>query len=197
VTKGAGSKAAALAMAYKLLITAQERRRRFNGHELISEVLDGATFKDGVKVTDDEATTQDEKLAASKISCGRSTTFDNCSPPTGGTDASPGQFAAQRRDRAQSTAIDKTIAYAPYPVWIYLNGHEWAKRQAHKRGIAFDALDNGFRSAQDAGALQGICASLYCATSSALDLLEAAAALAVHRSRSRPRLRLPALDPSA
>ena len=64
VTKGAGSKAAALAMAYKLLITAQERWRRFNGHELIAEVLDGATFKDGVKVTDDEATTQDEEIAA-------------------------------------------------------------------------------------------------------------------------------------
>jgi putative transposase len=64
VTKGAGSKAAALAMAYKLLITAQERWRRFNGHELIADVLDGAKFKDGVKVTDDEATTQDEKVAA-------------------------------------------------------------------------------------------------------------------------------------
>jgi putative transposase len=64
VTKGAGSKAAALAMAYKLLITAQERWRRFNGHELIAEVLDGAKFKDGVKVTDDEATTQDEEVAA-------------------------------------------------------------------------------------------------------------------------------------
>jgi putative transposase len=64
VTKGAGSKTAALAMAYKLLTAAQERWRRFNGHELITEVLDGATFKDGVKVTDDEATTQDEKVAA-------------------------------------------------------------------------------------------------------------------------------------
>jgi putative transposase len=64
VTKGAGSKTAALAMAYKLLVTAQERWRRFNGHELITEVLDGATFKDGEKVTDDEATTQDEKVAA-------------------------------------------------------------------------------------------------------------------------------------
>jgi putative transposase len=64
VTKGAGSKAAALAMAYKLLATAQERWRRFNGHELIAGVLDGVKFKDGVKVTDDEATTQDEKVAA-------------------------------------------------------------------------------------------------------------------------------------
>jgi putative transposase len=64
VTKGAGSKAAALAMAYKLLATAQERWRRINGHELIADVLDGVKFKDGVKVTDDEATTQDEKVAA-------------------------------------------------------------------------------------------------------------------------------------
>jgi putative transposase len=64
VTKGAGSKTAALAMAYKLLVTAQDRWRRFNGHELIAEVLDGVTFKDGVKITDDEATTQDEKVAA-------------------------------------------------------------------------------------------------------------------------------------
>lgn len=64
VTKGAGSKTAALAMAYKLLITAQERWRRFNGHELIAEVLDGTTFKDGIKVTNDETTTPDEKVAA-------------------------------------------------------------------------------------------------------------------------------------
>ena len=67
-------------MANMLLITAQERWRRFNGHELIAEVLDGATFNDGVKVTDDEATTHDEDVA--DLSC-RSTTLDNCSarPP--------------------------------------------------------------------------------------------------------------------
>ncbi len=64
VTKGAGSKAAALAMAYKLLASAQERWRRFNGHELVADVLDGATFKDGIKVTDDETTTTDERVAA-------------------------------------------------------------------------------------------------------------------------------------
>lgn len=46
MTKGAGSKVVALATAYKLLITAQERWRAFNGHELITDVLDGATFKD-------------------------------------------------------------------------------------------------------------------------------------------------------
>jgi len=67
VTKGAGSKKAALAMAYKLLDTAQERWRRFNGHELVADVLDGAKFKDGIKVTDDENhndETTDEKVAA-------------------------------------------------------------------------------------------------------------------------------------
>ena len=64
VTKGAGSKDAALAMAYKLLDSAQDRWRLFNGTALVKEVLDGATFKDGVKVTDDETTTQDERVAA-------------------------------------------------------------------------------------------------------------------------------------
>jgi putative transposase len=64
VTKGAGSKAAALAMAYKLLDAASERWRRFNGHELVADVLAGAQFKDGIQVTDDETTTTDERVAA-------------------------------------------------------------------------------------------------------------------------------------
>ncbi len=57
-------------------------------------------------------------------------------------------------------AFIKTIGYAPYPVWIYLNGHEFAKRQAEQQGIAFQALDNGFRSVSDDVALTGICNSL-------------------------------------
>src|SRR5919106_1407367 len=64
VTKGAGSKKAALAMAYKLLDAAQERWRRFNGHELVTDVLNDVKFKDGEKVTDDEATTTHERVAA-------------------------------------------------------------------------------------------------------------------------------------
>ena len=64
VTKGAGSKKAALAMAYKLLDAAQERWRRFNGHELVADVLAGATFKDGIRVTNDETTPTDERVAA-------------------------------------------------------------------------------------------------------------------------------------
>lgn len=67
VTKGAGSKAAALAMAYKLLESAQERWRRFNGHELVLDVLAGVKFKDGIKVTDEDNNNNemtDERVAA-------------------------------------------------------------------------------------------------------------------------------------
>jgi putative transposase len=64
VTKGAGSKAAALAMAYKLLDAAQDRWRSFNGHELVTDVLAGVQFKGGERVTDDEDTTTDEEVAA-------------------------------------------------------------------------------------------------------------------------------------
>jgi putative transposase len=65
VTKGAGSKKAALAMAYKLLDAAQERWRRFNGHELVADVLAGVTFKDGIPVTDDN--THDDEMADEKV----------------------------------------------------------------------------------------------------------------------------------
>jgi len=66
VTKGAGSKKAALAMAYKLLDAAQQRWRRFNGHELIADVLDGVTFKDGERITDQDNNDNriDERVAA-------------------------------------------------------------------------------------------------------------------------------------
>ena len=47
VTRGAGLRKAALAMAYKLLDAAQDRWRRINGHELVPLVRAGATFIDG------------------------------------------------------------------------------------------------------------------------------------------------------
>jgi hypothetical protein len=51
----------------------------------------------------------------------------------------------------------KTNAYAPFPIWLWLNGHEWAKRQLEKAGIGYEALDNGFRSCADPVRLQKIC----------------------------------------
>ena len=60
-------------------------------------------------------------------------------------------------DAEWGAAFWKTNAYAPWPIWLWLNGHEWAKRQLEKAHIAYEALDNGFRSCRDAGALQKIC----------------------------------------
>ncbi len=47
VTKGAGSRRAALAMAYKLVDAAQHRWRRIDGHHLVALVRAGAVFIDG------------------------------------------------------------------------------------------------------------------------------------------------------
>ncbi len=54
-------------------------------------------------------------------------------------------------------AFWKSNSYAPYPIWLWLNGHEWAKRQLEKAGVEYQALDNGFRSCADPVALQRIC----------------------------------------
>lgn len=57
-------------------------------------------------------------------------------------------------------AFIKFCPYAPYPIWVWCNGHEWAKQQLRRAGIDFDALDNGFRRVADAEAAQRICDSL-------------------------------------
>jgi hypothetical protein len=50
VTKGPGSKAAGLAMAFKLLEAAQDRWRAVNGPQLVALVRAGARFQGGVLV---------------------------------------------------------------------------------------------------------------------------------------------------
>ncbi len=57
VTRGAGSRKAGLAMAYKLLDAAQARWRRINGHELVPLVRAGAPFIDGKLQERSESTT--------------------------------------------------------------------------------------------------------------------------------------------
>jgi hypothetical protein len=54
-------------------------------------------------------------------------------------------------------AFIKVCAYFPYPAKVWLNGHEWVKRQAEKAGIGFTALSNGFAACEDPAALQAIC----------------------------------------
>jgi len=60
-------------------------------------------------------------------------------------------------DAEWGPAFWKTNAYAPWPIWLWLNGHEWAKRQLAKAGVAFTALDNGFASCHDPALLQRVC----------------------------------------
>jgi putative transposase len=50
VTKGPGSHGAGLAMAYKLIIAAQDRWRAINGPHLVALVRAGATFKKGLLI---------------------------------------------------------------------------------------------------------------------------------------------------
>ena len=50
VTKGAGSRSAGLAMAYKLIATAESRWRAINAPHLVALVRAGALFHNGVLV---------------------------------------------------------------------------------------------------------------------------------------------------
>jgi hypothetical protein len=60
-------------------------------------------------------------------------------------------------DSTMGSGFIKICTYFPYPVKAWVNGHEWAKRQAAAAGLGFTALSNGFASCQDPDALQAIC----------------------------------------
>jgi hypothetical protein len=51
----------------------------------------------------------------------------------------------------------KFCSYFPYNAKLCINGHEWAKHQAARAGIGFEALDNGFAAVDDVTAVQAIC----------------------------------------
>jgi hypothetical protein len=63
-------------------------------------------------------------------------------------------------DEAFGPAFIKVCAYFSYPIKIWLNGHEYAKRAATAAGIAFTELDNGFAATDNPAGLQRICDSL-------------------------------------
>jgi hypothetical protein len=54
----------------------------------------------------------------------------------------------------------KFCGYFPYTGQIYFSGHEYAKRQCLKEGIAFTSLDNAFGTVSDPAAVQRICDGL-------------------------------------
>jgi len=90
-------------------------------------------------------------------------------------DTDPGkcpQFSFDKKDRRVTVyyfylwdagfgpAFIKVCAYCPWPMKIWVNGHEWAKQQARKIGFSFTELSNGFASAEDPAVLQKICDAL-------------------------------------
>lgn len=62
----------------------------------------------------------------------------------------------------------KFCSYFPYNAKLCLNGHEYAKRQLEREGIAYQALDNGIRSCANPNRLQQICDALSAAKIDAL-----------------------------
>jgi len=60
-------------------------------------------------------------------------------------------------DEQMGPGFIKICTYFPYPVKVWVNGHEWAKRQAAAAGIGFTGLSNGFAACDDPAALQQVC----------------------------------------
>ena len=60
-------------------------------------------------------------------------------------------------DRDFGPGFIKICTCFPYLAKVWLNGHEWARRQAADDQIGFAALTNGFAVCDDPAGLQGIC----------------------------------------
>jgi len=54
-TKNCGSRLTTLAMAFKLMLTAQKRWHRLRGYQLLADVINGVRFKDGIRVEQEAA----------------------------------------------------------------------------------------------------------------------------------------------
>ena len=92
-------------------------------------------------------------------------------------------------DAGFGPAFIKICAYFPYPGKIWVNGHEWAKRQAARAGLPFKELSNGFASCEDPAALAGDLRPARPGPDPGVRrALVGAAAAAVHPRRPRGRL---------
>ena len=91
----------------------------------------------------------------------------------------------------------KFCSYFPYNAKLCINGHEYLKRQLAKRGVAFEALDNGIKSCADPKLMQRLSDGL---SADKIDrLLRKWLRRLPHpfpAARPRRRLSLPALDPA-
>lgn len=70
------------------------------------------------------------------------------------------QFYAYAIDEDFGPFFLKFCSYFPYNAKLCINGHEYLKKQLTKRGIEFEALNNGFLSCEDARRAQKICDGL-------------------------------------
>lgn len=90
---------------------------------------------------------------------------------TGGRDSHP-HFSYRRQslwvnhyyfylwDEEWGPAFIKFCPYAPYPIWAWVNGHEWLKRQLSLRGVTYSEIDNGLRSCEDPALARRLAANL-------------------------------------
>ena len=70
--------------------------------------------------------------------------------------AMPNHYYVYILDRDFGPLFIKFCTYFPYAAKLCLNGHEWLKRQLTRRGIAYEPLDNGIRSSENATRVQQI-----------------------------------------
>ena len=107
------------------------------------------------------------------------------------------QYYIYAVDRDFGPFFLKFCSYFPYNAKLCLNGHEYAKRQLAKAGIAFEALDNGIRSLRrPAASAENLRWPVGGQDRRSAAQVAAAAAASLHRRRPTSRLSLRHLHPA-
>ena len=73
------------------------------------------------------------------------------------TERRVGTYYFYIHDREFGLGFIKICTYFPYPAKVWVNGHEWAKRQARRGRLNFSELANGFAACTKPARLQAIC----------------------------------------
>ncbi len=113
-------------------------------------------------------TAKSEGMVLIGISQEKSNTFR----PIGKKEREPGKYSVTRAssyvnhyyfyilDNEFGPTFIKICSYAPFSIRVWLNGHEWLKKQLLKENIAYEELDNGIFSCDSPTRLQEIADSL-------------------------------------
>lgn len=85
-------------------------------------------------------------------------------------DRVPGRYAAGRGsafvkfvyfyiyDADWGPSFIRFCTYAPFGIRVWLNGHQWLRRQLQRAGLSYQPLDNGIAQVDDPAALDRLCA---------------------------------------